>query len=464
MKRIYFILAALTGAGYGASPVSFVSVPSTFGADASGAPADVVNWWKKFNDPELNALIDRAIASNLNLKTAQAHIQQARAAVGQAKALGLPTISQGDVLDHTIGPPVTSTNPLFEKELTGERATAENRLADVGLSQSRQFGVNRNETKAAKSDLIVAEEDRRNIMVSLLGDVATDYVQLRGLQQQLAIARQAAEVRRDYLQLVNSKLTAGLTTDAEVTPLELDLENTEAPIPDMQTSIDLLTHRLATLTGDQPGALMDELATPQPVPEGPQDVATGLPVDLLRRRPDVRKAEQQIESAKDRTRAARAEHLPKFSLTGTFGARDQELSALKIGNSGRFFSIGPSLSIPLFAGGKIRADIASQTAQEQQAELNYQQTVLTAFQEVEDALAKYRHTNERREVLEGMIGTGQRKLVLARRMYEAGVQDYFPVVDAQESLIAAENLLADNKEDVAEALISLYRSLGGGWD
>src|ERR1700685_3135254 len=146
MKRIYFILAALTATGYGADQASFVSVPSTFGTNASDAPADVVNWWKKFNDPELNALIDRAIASNLNLKTAQTHIQQSRAAVGQAKALGLPTISQGDVLDHNVGPPVTSSNPLFQKEISGNPATADNRLADLGLNESRQFGVNRNNT------------------------------------------------------------------------------------------------------------------------------------------------------------------------------------------------------------------------------------------------------------------------------------------------------------------------------
>ncbi len=464
MKRIYFILAALTAASYGAEQAAFVSVPSTFGTASSDAPADVVNWWKKFNDPELNALIDRALKSNLNLLTAEAHIKQARAAVGQAKALGLPTLSQGDALNHNIGPAPTSSNPLLQKQLGTGHSVATNRVADLGLNESRQLGVDRNTTKAAKSDLIVAEEDRRNVMVTLMGDVATDYVQLRGLQEQVAIASQAAQVRQDYLGLVTSKLTGGLTTDAEVTPLELDLENIEAPIPDMQASIDLLAHRLAVLTGDEPSALLDELSTPKPVPTGPAEVATGLPVDLLRRRPDVRKAEQQIESAKDRTKAARAERLPKFSLTGTFGARDQELSSVKIGNTGRFFAIGPSLSIPLFSGGKIRADIASQTAQQQAAVLNYQQTVLQAFQEVEDALAKYRHANERREVVEGMIGTSQRKLTLARQMYEAGIQDYFPVVDAQESLIAAQNQLADNREDVAEDLISLYRSLGGGWD
>ena len=424
-----------------------------------------MKWWKKFNDEELSSLIDRALGSSLTLQMAQSRIQQAHAGVGAAKANGLPMLSQINTLRHSAGPESSSTNPALQKFLEGNGGSTDNRQTGLGITWARNFfGGNRNITKAAVSEVGVAEEDRRGVMVTLLGDLATDYVQLRGLQEQLAIARDGLETRRDGLRLVNSKLAAGLATDSDVTPLQLDLANAESQIPAMEAALELLTHRIAVLSGEPPTSLMNELMPVKGLPDGPTDVPVGSPSELVRRRPDVRKAEHEVEASQARTAAARAERYPQFSFTGTFGGRDQNFSALKLGNTGGFFSVGPSLSIPLFTAGKIRADIQAQTAEQQQAQLQYQQAILQALQEVEDALAKYHHEKDRKVNLEEMVAAGQRKLNLARQMFDAGIQDYTPVIEAEQSLIGAKTQLADSKEDITEDLIALYRSLGGGWD
>ncbi|MBV8847168.1 MAG: efflux transporter outer membrane subunit [Bryobacterales bacterium] len=468
MKRAYILLAVLPVAGYAAGPepkpANFI-LPGSFGQELPEAPADLANWWKKFNDPELSSLIDRTLRSNLNLQMAVARIQQARAAVGAAKSTGLPMLSQTNTLKHSSGPASTSTEPGLQKLLAGNGGSVDNRQFGLGVTWARNFfGGNRNIAKAAVSEVGVAEEDRRAVMVTLFGDVASYYVQLRGLQAQLAIARKGVEFRRDSLRLVDSRLAAGLATDADVTPLQLDLANAESLIPGMEASIELHVHQLAVLAGEEPSALIGELIPPRAVPDGPSDVPLGSPEELVRRRPDVRKAQQEVDAAEARTAAARAERFPQFSFTGNFGGRDQQISALKLGNSGGFFSVGPSVSIPLFAAGKIRSDIQARSAERQQADLQYQQAILQALQEVEDALAKYSHERDRKAVLEQMAGTSQRKLALARELFDAGIQDYNPVLDAEQSVIAATTQLAGSEESVTEDLIALYRALGGGWN
>ena len=445
-------------------------VPQGFHGDAATGPADVVGWWKKFNDPELQTLIERALQTGLDMKIAKARVAEARAVVAKAKAAPRPSVNENSNVFHSTGSPTNNhLSPTADQILginpSSGGGTVDSRSTGLQAKWTRNlFGGDKNNILAAKKDFEAAEEDEKVTMVSLAADVATNYLQLRGYQEQIDWTQRTSDLQEDTLKLARARFSAGLIPDTDLPSMEAALTATQATIPQLQSGIEVAAHRLAVLTGQEPGALLNELLSTKPLPEGPPAIPAGLPSDVLRRRPDVREAEHKIEAAKARKAVATAQRYPSFSLFGSFGDHAQSLSSLSLLNVGKFFNISPSMSLPLFQGGRIKSEIQNQSARQEEAELLYQKAVLQALQEVEDALVSHQRETDRQRFLEQTVLNDQRKLDKAKELYTGGLQDYSPVQDAEEALLAAKTLLAESRRNLAVDTVSLYRALGGGWD
>ena len=445
-----------------ALPAGWATPPS---AAAAIGPA-TEQWWKSFEDPELNSLVTRAVEANLDLKLAAAHVEEARASRGVARSGGLPQltgtatatrqrqITQGFVSNESGTGGSLQTFPYETNLFSG--------LVDMSW-EIDLFGGIRRQVQAAQADLAAQQEDRRNVLISLLGDVATNYVQLRGYQLRLAIARHNIAIQEDTLKLTRDLVNAGQATERDVAQSEALLETTRASLSALDSGLQTATHRLGVLLGLEPGALAGELGASVPLPLTPPEVPVGLPSDLLRRRPDIRRAEAQLVAATARVGQARADYFPKLSLTGSAGREATELHAVTLGFS-NVFSIGPSISLPIFTGGQIRSNVAVQTARMEQAEVTYKSTILTALEETENALVNLNNERERRSRLQEVVRTSQTALELAQIQYRAGLTDFLTVLDSERTLAGDQDQLAQSQVNAITNLISLYKALGGGWD
>ena len=325
------------------------------------------------------------------------------------------------------------------------------------------FGGTRRAVEAAKSDIAGAEYGRRAVLVSLLGEVARYYVEARGFQQRLVIARQNIQAQQAILSLTRSRYKGGLTSELDVQQASALLSTTKAQVPAFESSFAEAAHRLAVLLGQPPGALLAELSREAPIPKAPPPVPVGLPSELLRRRPDIQQAERQLAGANARIGMAVADLYPKFSLTGDVGL--QSVSASDWFSPGsRFCSVGPTVQWRIFDAGRIRANIRVQNAREEQALAHYEQTVLASFEDVENALTAYAKEQIRRQSLAEAVQANQQGLQLAGELYRSGVEDFLHVLDSQRSLYESQDALVESERTVALDLIKLYKALGGGWE
>ena len=299
------------------------------------------------------------------------------------------------------------------------------------------FGRVRRGVEAANAQVQASVEGRRGVLLSLLGEVARNYVELRGGQRQLALAKDNLGVQQQSLDLVRQRLAQGLTNQLDVARAEAQVATTAAQLPALQLRVSQTVHRLGTLLGRQPPALSAELGEPEPIPPVPDLVPVGLPADLLRRRPDVRQAERQLAAATATVGVATADLFPRVTINGSIG-----LQSIEPGNlfeyASRYYSIGPSISLPIFDGGRRRAQVRVQQARRDQAFYQYQQTVLDSLREVEDALVGYDKEQERRNSLEAAVAANQQAVRLARELYGQGVTDFLTVLDAQRELFASQ--------------------------
>jgi NodT family efflux transporter outer membrane factor (OMF) lipoprotein len=433
----------------------------------SSAPIEPVSeeWWKGFQDPELDSLVDRAVAANLDLRLAAARVDEARAARGVAKSGLAPQVSgsvtatrerqitQGFVQDRT-GQTGSLQTISYETSLYGG-------LADMSW-EIDVFGRLRRQLEAATGDLVAQQEDRRNVLITLLGDVATNYLQVRSYQQRLEIASRNVAAQEDTVRLTRDLMDAGQGTEREVAQAETLLETTRAAVFALDTGLKVSLHRLAVLTGDHPDAVDEELRAARPLPPEPPDVPAGLPSELLTRRPDIRRADAQLAAATARVGQAKADYFPTFSLTGSAGREATQLHQLTIGAS-NVFAIGPSVSIPLFNGGKVRSNVAVREAQVSEGFATYESTVLRALEETENALITNTDERSRRDHLQSVVRSSETAFNLAQVQYRAGLTDFLTVLDAQRTLAANEDVLAQSQLAVATAVVSLYKALGGGW-
>jgi outer membrane protein, multidrug efflux system len=419
------------------------------------------DWWTSFQDAELTQLVRRAVANNLDLKLAAARVEEARAVRGIEKSALYPSITAGTSVTRQRErvPVVTSSGS------SAFRALELNNF-QIGFDSAWEldvFGRIRNEVNAATNDFRATEEDRRDVLVILLGDLATTYADLRGFQLRLQIAEGNIESQKDTVALTQARAKAGLATDLDVERAIAQQETTSAVVPSLQAAIASSIYRLSVLLGAEPGALRAELEVSAPVPPVPPEVPVGLPSDLLKRRPDVRRAEIDIAAAAARVKGAKAEYFPRFTLLGTAGRQATQLHDLSL-SLGNFFLVGPAITLPIFTGGRIRSNIALQNARLMQAQLRYRSAVLGALQETEDALVNYSFEQERRDHLQDAVARSQTAVQLSRERYRSGLVDFLTVLDAERQLYNSEDLLAQSQIAVTTNLIALYKALGGGWE
>jgi outer membrane protein, multidrug efflux system len=427
----------------------------------SAKPVERDAWWCSFQDAELTSLIERAASQNLDLKVALESVREARAARGVAKSGFFPSVDAGASgtrnRQRVIAPVAPGSVKIVPVEFNAFQG-------DLAASWELDvFGGIRRGVQAASADVTAAEENRRDVLVILLGDVDRSYAQLRGFQRRLEIANKNIKTQQETLDLTTARSKAGLATDLDVSRAAAQLESTRAVVPTLLSGIDVSIHRLSVLLGKEPGALRAELENAGPIPASEPDVEVGLPSDLLRRRPDIRRSEAQLAAATARVGEAKADLFPRFSLIGTAGRQAAQLHDLTLG-AGNFFSAGPGVSLPLFTGGRIRSNMALQNSRQRQALIGYQSSVLNALEEVQDALVNYSQEQERRDRLNEAAQQSQVAVDLATEQYKAGLVDFLSVLDAQRELFADEDQAVQSQTTVTTDVIALYRALGGGWN
>ena len=423
-------------------------------------PAKLVEWWNAFNDPSLSSLVEMAVRSNLDLRQAEARIRQARAARGVAGAPLFPEVDASALYQRSQG----------SSEVGGGGAVATvgglRNLWQVGLDATWEidiFGGTRRNIEAATADLRAAVEDHRDVLVTLVGEVGTNYLNLRGFQQQIAIAVKNLEAQKKTAQITHRRFEAGFVSRLDVANADAQVATTEAQIPVLESQARAAIYNLGVLLGREPGALGKDLARPLPIPPTPPEVPVGLPSDLLRRRPDIRRAEAQLHAATARIGVATADLFPKFNLAGSFGISASDVA--KLGNwTSNFWSWGPSVTWPIFAGGRIYWNIKVQDALQEQALAAYEKTVLTALKDVETALVAYAKEQERRKTLAEAVASNRQAVDLAMKLYVAGKTDFLNVLTAQRSLFVNEDALTLSTRNLATNLVALYKALGGGWE
>ena len=409
-------------------------------------------WWKTLDDPILTDLIQKAISGNLDLKDARSRVRAARARRGISEARLFPVVDVS----------ATATkNRLSEERYGGDDYS----LYSAGFDASWEvdvFGGTRRSIEAATANLEAQQEAMRDVMVSLLSEVALNYLDVRTFQLGIEVANQNLNAQERSYRLALSRFEAGLTNELSVQQASYNMESTRSKIPILRTGLVKAVNRLSILLGLQPGALHGELKQPAHIPVPPLEVAVGVPAEALRRRPDIRRAERLLAAQTAQVGVATADLYPRFTLLGSIG-----LETLSLGNvfsaSGLAYLIGPSITWPVFNAGAIRSNIQVQTELQEQALIQYESTILTALEDVENAMVAYAEEQNRMKALKASASAAERAVLLSESQYQAGLTDFTNVLDAQRSLLSFQEQLAKSKGNVTSNLVRLYKALGGGW-
>ena len=415
-------------------------------------PQVLAEWWSTLRDPLLTDLIQRAVLGNPDLKKAKARVRESRARRGISKAGQLPSLSA-----------LASMSRRRSSEDTG--SGTESDVYDAGFDAAWEidvFGGLRRSVESAEAELEASREDLRDVLVSLTAEVALNYVENRSFQKRLAIAEANLDAQTETYNITRWRFMAGLTTQLDVEQAKYSLEQTKSQIPALRAGHEQAGNRLAVLLGMAPGLLRAELAEFKPVPVPPGEIAVGIPVDVLRNRPDVRREERRLAARTADVGVATADLYPKFNLSGSLG-----FQALTFDNlfqfGSRTYGARPAITWSLFEGGRIENNIEVQNALQEQAMIQYEQTVLTALEEVENALLTYAENQTRMRALNEAADAAQRAVDLAQNQYSSGLVDFQTLLVAQRSLLSLQDQLAGSRADVTSSLIRLYKSLGGGW-
>jgi len=443
-----------------------ITVPPSWNsvnADTVQSPAgDLSQWWKRFGDDILSDLIGQALKNNTSLRTARANLREARAERNLAAANRFPTVtaSLSGTGNASNSPGGSTGNVLSE-----------------GLDASWEpdvFGSYGNALKAARADVGNSEATLQNTLVSLVAEVALDYVDLRSYQMRLEISRQNAASEAETLQITEWRAQAGLVSSIDVEQARYTLEQTRAGVPSLEIEVAQSEHALSALLSVSPGTLSHQLAAPAPIPSVPDTVAIGIPADTLRQRPDVRAAEQKIVAETARLGQKNAARYPTFSLSGSFlveqllgtasgGAVSGGTTIALMGGTTLLGSGSGTITQTLFDHGRIRQQIEIQSAVQEQAVISYESTVLTALQDVEDSLVSFEKSRERLASLNTAADAARNAAALARTRYTAGLVDFQTVLDTERTVLSIEDSAAQTQADRTTALIKLYKALGGGW-
>jgi len=417
-------------------------------AATTGAP-QLAEWWARLGDPLLNRLIDGAVAGNLDVAAAKARVREVRASYDQAVGALFPEVNGS-------GSATRSQAGAYRPANTVQGAARASWEIDL-------FGANRRAVEAARYGLDAATDDLRNSLLVLVGDIASNYVQARGYQARIALAQRTARSQRETEALTRTRLAAGGATALDVANAAGQAASTEAAIPALETGLTQTINRLSVLSGQPPSALAGDFRKIAPIPTPTWRIRLGVPANVLVDRPDVRLAERRFAQATARIGQATAAQYPSVSLTG-----DISTSAARLGDLGRNSSIswsfGPTLSVPLFNAGKLRAAVQVTEAQRDQYFIAWQASVLSALEEVENALVSLNQEGVRIARLASSVRNYAEALRLSRDLYQSGNVSFLDVLTAERSAYSAESALVDSRVTRALAWVSLNKALGGGWN
>lgn len=447
----------------------------------------IQDWWKTFQDPELEKLIVGAAQQNYDLQIATARVREARYQRNMNSADLFPNIDADAGYLNAYGsknvqlpiggsaggdPPGANPNDTsFDDQLSplgkGGLPGQETSLYQVGFDATWEFDVFGGTRRRIESanDLMQAQMDsRRNLMVTLFAEVARDYLELRGAQERLDVAKKNLAAQSEILTVTRSMRTNGLASDLDVTRAAAQVAITTATVSPLEADARRQIHALSTLLAQEPNALGAELEQAQPLPQTPPEVPIGLPSQLLERRPDIRAAERQVAAANANIGSAESDWFPKFALTaGSVGLDSSSAADLFDWNS-HYFLVSPTLSWRIFDAGRIYSNIQLQRTKKQEMVWQYRNTVLSALQEVEDALVAYATEQTRRAALAEAMHQSEQSLALSRQQYEHGLVSFLEVLDAERAVYSAQDSLAQSNQIISTDLVALYKALGGGWE
>lgn len=427
------------------------------GLEATGLQESrLASWWNVFDDPLLSALQQHAIRENLELKTAFSRLQQARISRGLSRADYFPELSaegyiQRQRSSENLGNP--NGGQEYDWFLGGLNASWELDL----------FGGIRRSVEAAQAEFEVSTADMHAVLTSLTAEVALNYIELRTSQQRVQVAQNHIEAQNKTYALNNSRFKAGLIDELVLQQSLRNLEQSRAQVARLQAAIRTAENNLAVLLGQTPGALREQFASIGEIPAAPPRIAVGIPAEAMRRRPDIRRAERALAAQSARIGVATAELYPKLRLLGTIGLEAINSANDFFSSSSQFWEIGPGISWNIFRGKALRLNIEMQEEKYTEALIQYNMTLLKAQQEIENALTTYAKEQIRQEYLVKAVAAAQRTEWIARDRYNAGLVDFYNVLDSQRALFQIEDELNQSKGEVGTNLTKVYKAIGGGW-
>lgn len=486
MRRLrYFALAAILAAAIAGCTVGPdyrpppVSVPPSFAAPSvsaspassdkaqlehAGVPINLTQWWTSFDDRVLNSLVERTIQANLNLEIALTRVQEARTMEAVAMGEALPSVGASaaagagtghDFTDGRVASPLTSA-----VDTQGVRHVRQAGGFDA-VWEIDLFGKFRREIEAAHADAEAAAAARNEVLITVVADVARAYLDLRGLQMRLAVARQSVATAQRTLSFVRSRYERGITNESDVVLAQRELATREAVIAPLLSQIDGATYTIAALLGQYPGTLPTGVETPGIIPPLPDRLPTDLPLDLLRRRPDIHEAERELAGATARIGVATAALFPRLTLSGAVGLQ----SPARAFNGGNFiWGAGPGVSWSILDFGTLDALVNVADLRAREFLLSYKQSIIQAVQDVDTANAAYAAEGNRLRKLSDAVLASQHAVTLATERYDRGLTDFLNVLDAERAEYRLEDEYAAAQQTAADELVTLYKALGGGWE
>jgi NodT family efflux transporter outer membrane factor (OMF) lipoprotein len=442
--------------------------PRRTSPETAGAPSRTVEgeidqtWWRTFRDPQLSSLVERLMVQNLDLKTAAERVVQSVAQRQVAVSQGLPHIEGQSSSTYNRQSP----NGPLSLLTPAPGAPLEYGLFRDGVTSSWQldlFGRVRRAVEAADADTLAAVESRHGVALAAVAELAQSYVQLRGTQNRLEIAKRNLRLSEQNVDLVHARFGNGVATTLDLAQARAQQATIAATLPPLRTREAELINAVGLLLGDAPRAVESELRRRSTIPRVPRRIPVGLPGTLVRRRPDVRQAEARLHEATAQTGVAVANFYPDVTLNGAASVESLRLSNL-FSPASTAFSVGPDVSLPIFEGGRLRSTLALRQSRQREAAIEFQKTVLRAWQEVDDALTAYAEAQHRRADIARAVAQNQAALQAARQRYSEGALDFLNINSALGQLLQSENDLADSDTQIATDLVNLYRALGGGWE
>lgn len=445
-------------------PTAYIEQPQ---AEVAKDVSSLAEWWKNFNDPELQSLIQRAIESNLDVRIAQAKLRESRATLNNTRySKEIPTVNvegtytRSKTSQSNPSIPKLGSNTTLIPSTYGVYQTYFDASYEIDI-----FGGVRNQVKAARADAEAQAEDLRNTLVSTLAEVAKDYIQLREYQEELKVAHENEASELDTLKITKVRNKAGLVSDQDVANAAANVASTQSQIPTLEREINQEIHAIAVLLGETPGELVTELSkdSDRGLPAAPTELPVDMPSDLLRRRPDIREAERNVAAAAARVGVQKSKLFPSISLSAQYGGQSGSVGTL-VNAAARYYSVGPTIEWGILNYPATKANIRTYQAKKDEQVLTYQKTVLTAFQDVEDALTAYTKERSRQKTLDEEVTQYKKAADLAILKYTRGLSTFLDVLDAQRSLYNAQDSLVQSRATVQTDLIALYKALGGGWE